>query len=226
MTVLPERLSELSRSLTKAETEKKELESVYRQIENINKTRLETIPAIAENMSIDSIKKQIITAEQKISELSKKYGEKHPTMISANDDLKGLVQKKNLEIQKAVETIQNQYQLAASNEKNLRALLNETKFEATNINEKYIQLKILKREVETNRFLYDALVKKMKEKGITEENQSVNVWVLDKASLPKFPASPRNKETLPLQSFWDFSGVLALPFSLSIWIILSKARKI
>jgi len=87
MTVIPERLSELSRQLTKSETDKKEFDAVYHQIQNINKSQLETIPAIAENLSIDSIKKQIIASEQKISELSKKYGKKHPVMISANDEL-------------------------------------------------------------------------------------------------------------------------------------------
>lgn len=212
MTVLPERLSELSRRLTAAETEKKEMGAIYRQIESINKAHLETIPAIAENLAIDSIKKQIIASEQKISELSKKYGRKHPVMISANDELRGLQQKKTREIQKAVQTIQNQYQLAASNEKNLRALLNETKSDTTNLNEKYIQLKILKREVETNRFLYDALVKKMKEKGITEENQTVNVWVLDKATLPKFPASPRKKRNLALAIVLGLFGGVGLAF--------------
>jgi len=137
MTVLPERLSELSRRLTKSETDKKELGAVYNQIKRINRNDLETIPAIADNLSIDSIKKQIITSEQKISELSKKYGRKHPTMISAKDELKGLQGKKKSEIRKAVRTIENQFQLAISNENNLRTLLNETKFEATTLNEKY-----------------------------------------------------------------------------------------
>jgi capsular exopolysaccharide synthesis family protein len=212
MTVIPERLSELSRRLTKSETDKKELGAVYNQIENIKRHDLETIPAIAENLSIDSIKKQIITSEQKISELSKKYGRKHPVMISANDELKGLQGKKKSEIQKAIRTIQNQYQLASSNETNLRSLLNETKFEATNLNEKYIQLKILKREVETNRYLYDALVKKMKEKGLTEENQSVNVWVIEKAVLPQLQASPNKKRNLMLAIILGIFGGVGLAF--------------
>lgn len=214
MTVLPERLSELSRRLTKSETDKKELGAVYNQIKSINRNDLETIPAIAENLSIDSIKKQIITSEQKISELSKKYGKKHPVMISAKDELIGLQEKKKSEIQKAVQTIKNQYQLAISNENNLRTLLNETKFEATNLNEKYIQLKILKREVETNRYLYDALVKKMKEKGLTEENQSVNVWVIEKAVLPQFAASPNKKKNLLLAILLGIFGGVGLAFFL------------
>ncbi len=212
MTVIPERLSELSRQLTKSQTDRKEFDAVYHQIQNISQDRLETIPAIAENQSIDTIKKQINASEQKISELSKKYGRKHPTMITANDELKGLRAKKKIAIQKAVQTIRNQYELAISNEKNLKALLNETKFDATNLNEKYIQLKILKREVETNRYLYDSLVKKMKEKGITEENQTVNVWVIDRAVLPKTPATPKKKRNILLAVILGLFGGVGLAF--------------
>ncbi len=212
ITVIPERLSELSRRLTKAETEKKELESIYSQIQNTKRSALETIPAIAANLSIDSIKKQIITSEQKISELSKKYGKKHPAMISAYGELNGLRAKKANEIQKAVQTIKNQYQLARSNEKDLNKLLEETKSEAAGLNEKYIQLKILKREVETNRFLYDALVKQMKEKRITEESQAINVWVIEDAALPKIPASPNKKRNILLAIILGLFGGLGLAF--------------
>jgi len=212
ITVIPERLSELSRLLTAAETRKKELGSIYYQIKKSRKDALETIPAISENKSIDAIKRQIITAEQKISELSKKYGKKHPVMVSAKDDLTILNQKKGREIQKAVQTIRNEYQLAQSNESDLKNLLNDTKFEAANLNEKYIQLKILKREVETNRYLYDALVKKMKEKGITEEKQTINVWVLEKAVIPKYPSSPNKKLNLLLAVFLGIFGGIGLVF--------------
>lgn len=196
--VIPERLSELSRRLTTAETEKKELASIYNQIKNTRSSSLETIPAIASNLSINAIKKQITASEQKISELSKKFGKKHPAMISAYGELKGFRIKKANEIQKAIQTIRNQFQLAASNEENLRKLLEETKSEAVTLNEKYIQLNILKREVETNRYLYDALVKLMKEKGITEESQTVNVWIIEDAVLPKIPATPNKKKNF----FW------------------------
>lgn len=212
MTVLPERLSELSSRLTKSETEREELSAAYKQIKNIKISALETIPALALNASVSSIKKQILTAEQKISELSKKYGRKHPVMISAKDELKGLKRKKKQEIQKAVETIKNRYQLAKSNENNLRALLQDTRFEAANLNEKYIQQGILKREVETNKYLYNALVTKLKEKGITEENQTVNVWVLEDAALPKFPVKPRKKRNVLLAVILGLFGGIGLAF--------------
>jgi capsular exopolysaccharide synthesis family protein len=212
VTVLPERLSELTRQLTNAETENKELKAVYDQILRTSSGDLETIPAISENASVVAIKKQIRDAEQNISELSKKYGPKHPMMISAQDELEGLNSKKRLEIDKIVQTIRNRYQLAVSNEENLRSLLEDTKFEASNLNEKYVQLSILKREVETNRNLYDALIKKLKESDLTEESQTVNVWVIEEADLPQAPAKPNKKRNILLAIVLGFFGGIGLAF--------------
>ncbi|MCP4723072.1 MAG: polysaccharide biosynthesis tyrosine autokinase [Desulfobacteraceae bacterium] len=214
ITVLPERLSDLSKNLTQAETRRKELSAIYAQIKNIKKEQLETIPVIVENTSVDAINKSILTAEQKISELSKKYGSKHPRMITAKNDLKSLRAKKYKELEKAVQTIKNEYQLAKSNERNLKELVDQTKFQAARLGEKSIQLDILKRKVETNRFLYDALVKKMKEKGITEQNQSVNVWVIEKAQIPDFPATPRKKRNVLLGIILGLFGGIGIAFFL------------
>jgi capsular exopolysaccharide synthesis family protein len=214
VTVIPERLSELSSRLTTSEAERKQLNDVYNQIVTLQGGALETIPAIATNAAVESINKQILQTEQNISELSKKFGAKHPAMITAIDELKGLKGKKSEEIHKAVQTIKNRYLLAKSNEDNLRALLDQTKSEAANLSEKHIQLGILKREVEANRNLYDSLVSKLKEKGITEENQTVDVWVIEEADLPKIPAKPNKKRNVLLALVLGLFGGVGLAFFL------------
>lgn len=214
VTVLPERLSELSTRLTTSETERKQLNDVYNQIMQLQGGALETIPAIATNAAVDSINKQILVAEQSISELSKKFGAKHPAMINAIDELKGFKAKKAEEIQKAVQTIKNRYQLAKSNEDNLRGLLEQTKSDAANLSEKHIQLGILKREVDSNRTLYDALLSKLKEKGITEESHSVDVWVIEEAQLPEHPTKPNKKRNILLALILGLFGGVGLAFFL------------
>ncbi|MBU2628750.1 MAG: polysaccharide biosynthesis tyrosine autokinase [Proteobacteria bacterium] len=212
ITVLPERMADLSRNLTISETKRKELYAVYNQVKNINKEQLETIPIIVENASVESINQKILIADQKISELSKKYGPKHPKMITARNELKGLKDKKYTELEKVVQTIENEYQLAKSNERDLKALLDQTKFDAERLGEKSIQLGILQRKVDTNSYLYDALIKKMKERGITERNQAVNVWVIEKAQIPKLPAKPNKKRNILLGIILGFFGGIGIAF--------------
>ncbi len=194
LTILPERLSSLSSKLTQAEAFRKELSSIYSQTTSDNDDILETIPAIAENISVDAINKEILHAEQNISDLSKKYGTKHPKMIAAKNKIASLKTKKHQELSKAAKIIKNKYLLAKDNEKKLTEMFNQAKFEAEQLSEKSIQLDILKRKVTTNKYLYDALIKSIKEKGLTEKNQNVNVWVLKKAELPIMPMNTQKKK--------------------------------
>jgi len=214
ITVLPERLSDLSRQLTASETKRKELFAVYDQIKNIRKGQLETIPVIVDAPAIEAINRKIQMADQKISELSKKYGPKHPRMTTAKNELETLKNTKYQELGKVVQTIKNEYQLAQSNERDLKDLLEQTRFEAARFAEKSIQLGILQRKVDTNRYLYDALIKKMKESGITERSQAVNVWVIEKAQLPKNPAKPRKKRNILLGIILGLFGGVGLAFFL------------
>ena len=194
LTILPEKLSNLSTRLTQAETFRKELASIYHQTLNKNDDILETIPAIAENVSVDAINRDILLAEQAISDMSKKYGIKHPKMIAAKNKLKSLKGKKHKELNKAAKIVKNKYLLAQSDEKKFGDMFNQAKFEAEQLSEKSIQLDILKRKVATNKHLYDALIKSIKEKGLTEKTQPVNVWVLKKADLPYAPINTQRKK--------------------------------
>lgn len=212
LAMLPEKLSELSKNLTQAETKEQELAAVVSQINHLKNKSLDTIPAIIKNGSVDSINGKILVSEQKISELSKKYGPKHPKMIAAVNELKALQKKKYKALRTAVETIKNEYSLAKSNVRDLKQLLGQTKFQAERFGEKSIQLGILQRKVDTNRYLYDALVKKIKEKGITEKSQTVNVWVIQKAQLPRFPSKPRKKRNILLGIILGLFGGIGLAF--------------
>jgi capsular exopolysaccharide synthesis family protein len=70
-------------------------------------------------------------------------------------------------------------------------LLSDTKQEALNLNEKIMQYEVLRRDLETNKQLYDTIMKKIKEQDITKQIQTVNVWVVEKAETPQSPVKPR-----------------------------------
>lgn len=213
-TLTPEKLSEVNTQLTRAETKRKELESLYRTIAKLssNPKDAESFPVISSEPTIQSLHGQILKAEQNAEELSKKYGKKHPAMIKAEEELRGLRQKRDQEIKRVIDSIKNDYELAKSNEANLRGMLSSTKAEALNLSEKFIQYGVLTREVETNRQLYDALIKKMKEQSVTEEIRTVNVWVVEKAERPTSPVKPRKLLNILLGLIVGLFGGVGLAF--------------
>lgn len=186
----PEKVTEFNAQLIKAETKRKELETLYSQITKASLKDAETIPAIASDASLQALRGQIGNAEANIQDLSKKYGKKHPSMIKANEELKLLNERKRQEINRIIATIKNEYELARANELSLQGALSKSKSEAIKLNEKYIQYGVLAREAETNKQLYDALMKGVKEQSVTGELQNLRIWVVEKAKKPGSPVKP------------------------------------
>jgi succinoglycan biosynthesis transport protein ExoP len=210
--ITPEKLTEFNTQLIRAETRRKELEALYNKVMKVNLRDAETIPAIASDPTLQSLRSQILQAEQNIEELSKKYGKKHPAMIRAKEELNVLQDKRVQQTKRAIESIKNEYELARANETSLRGMLSSTKAEALNLNEKFIQYGVLTREVETNRQLYDALIKRIKEQSVTEEIQTVNVWVVEKAERPQSPVKPKKSLNILLGIIVGLFGGVGLAF--------------
>ena len=214
--IQPQKLADLSAKLSQAIAQRKELEAIYNKVINIQKSHgnLETVPDIATNKNIQAINQEILKSEQQIAQLSQKYGKKHPVMKKALSDLRSLRIKKQRELLTIVSLIKNQYELAKMKERNLKRALDEAKKEVQNLNEKFIQYGILKREVDTNKALYDALVISMKEKGITEKSQKVNVWVTNRADIPEEPIKPKTTRNILLAMVLGLFGGVGLAFFL------------
>jgi capsular exopolysaccharide synthesis family protein len=200
LAISPQRLTEFSSQLSKAQTERKVLEDILKQINaaGTNSFNLENITLFAGNEVLKRQREAIFKARQNINELSKKFGDKHPTMIKANDELHQLTSQQQAEINRVVATTKNSYELAKSQEKNLEELLASTKSDLLNMNEKFIQYSIMKRDVDANRVVYESLTSSIKKEGVTEQSQSVNVWVIKNASLPVSPSKPNKRRNLAL----------------------------
>jgi len=210
--VVPEQLSEINIQLLRAETRRKELEILVRKISRAgrNYDKLETISAITSDLALQRIRAQIVETEKSIMELSNKYGSKHPLMVKVRGDLQILERKKRQEIDRIIDSLKNEYELALSNEQTLRSKLSGTKSQALGLNEKFIQYGALKRVVDTNRQLYDALMLKLKEQSITEETSPVNLWIVEEATPPKEPAKPWKKGNLALGFVVGIAGGIVL----------------
>jgi len=212
VTIIPQKLAQLGSELARAETRQKEFETIYKIIKKSlnNFEELETIPVIADDPVLKLIRDQIFKVEQNIMEQSKKYGHKHPVMLRVKSELAILRTKRNQEIRHIIKTVKNRYELADSNTRDLRGLLEKTKKEAVGLNEKFVQYEILKREIENHQKLFDALTSRVGEQSITEKAQNINVWVVEKAQLPQFPSKPNKKRNILLGIIMGLFGGVGL----------------
>ncbi|MBI5100267.1 MAG: polysaccharide biosynthesis tyrosine autokinase [Nitrospirae bacterium] len=212
--IIPQKIAELNTRLISAESRKREMETLYNKVKEVssNISDAENINVIASDPTLQSIRQQIIKSEQDISELSQKLGQKHPSLLRAKEDLASLKTKRDQEIRRVIESVKNDYELAKSNVASFSRLLAEAKGEALNLNEKAMEYGIISREVETNRQLYDALVKRVKEQSITDQIQTVNVLIVEKAELPSSPVKPKKAMNVLLGLLLGLFGGVGMAF--------------
>jgi len=212
--ITPQQLTDNNSQYLKAKAKRQELEEVYKQIAtfDLNDKKIESFSLFAENKDLQNIRQKILLADQNISELSKKFGSKHPAMVKAKEEKHLLTQERHNIIQRISDSIKNQYHLARDTEKNMKKLLFETKHSAIEMNEKLIQYNSMKREIDTNRILFEALLKQIKEKSATEQTQSVQVVILEEADVPMEASSPRKGRNLLLALILGLSGGVGLVF--------------
>ena len=198
--VIPEKLSRISSELVTAEARRQEMETLSQKVSRlgVDPDAAESMAAVLSDQALQTLRGQIVEAEKNILELSGKYGPRHPAMQKARGDLNILRRKKEQEIARIIRSIRNQYELAALNERNLKAQFEASKEEALRMNEKFLRYQSLKAEVDNNRQLLDALVMQAKQEGITGERQGVKAWTVESASVPRSPSTPKKMLNLSM----------------------------
>ncbi len=208
------KLAELNSDVLKAENKRVEAETRYKQAEKIqdNPELIESIPQVLANPFITRLKTDEATLSKKLSELSKKFGKKHPRIIILEEKLKTTRSKLRKEIKKVVSLLKNEYEVFLASERTLKKALKELKDEAQLLSKRAIVYNVLLRDVETNKQLYDILLTRLKETGVAGGIQSTLVKVIDEAKVPNKPIKPRKRLNILLSIIVGIFGGIGLAF--------------
>jgi polysaccharide biosynthesis transport protein len=198
--IVVQRLSDLNAAVTKARTERIEKEALYRQLEAIqhNQSALDTFPAILSNSFIQSIKTQLAEMLRQQVQMSDTLGEKHPDMVKLASAIQSARSSLQVEINKVVQSVRNEYLAAQTQERALASSLEAQKTEALGLNRTGIEYGVLSREAESNRQIYQSLLQRTKETNISGELKTSNVRIVDEAEVPRKPVFPKKSANLLL----------------------------
>jgi len=215
-TITAQKLAEINKQVLESTAKRVEAETRFRQARGLEGSpdAAGSIPEVMSNPLIQDIKKQEVEIYKKLSELSKRYGSNHPQIIALNNEIKSLNTRKMGEIQRIVNTLQNEYRVALAREQSLRGSLGQQRGESLSMNEKAIDYGVLKREAETSRDMFDLLVKRFKEASLTEDIRTGNIRVIDPAEVPKGPVKPKKMQNILLAIIVGLSMGVGLAFFL------------
>jgi len=152
----------------------------------IQKNKIVAVPDIEKKTEslLDNLKQKKADLEKDIAEAAKRYKEKHPKMIA----LKAQLDQTNKRLDQETDTL-------------------------LELNRKMTQYNILKKEVESNQALYNSMLTRAKETGVSEKIEASGIRVVDTAKPPEVPFKPKKIQTILISIFLAiFAGVGAAFF--------------
>ena len=191
--IVVDRLADLNRRLTEAEVERIGLES---QAQLIKRRDYDSLPAVINNPLIQNLKGQLVNLEGQYANLVAQFKSGYPPVAKLKAQIDETRQRLDQQIKSVVEGITSAYSAAATKERMLTREMKKQKSEALALKDAGVNYAILEREADTNRKLYDAVLERMREIGVTAEMPNSNRSILDIAEVPRIPTAPRKKLAL------------------------------
>ncbi len=185
--IVNERLRQLQEELTRAQAARYEKESLYRLIEAGDYA---SFPGVAENKLLQDLTVRLAELRREQALLGTTFTPDYPKvkqLQSQTDEIEAVLQR---ERNRAAQRIANDYLAAARREALVQQAFAEQQRQANMIAGRSVQYNILKREVETNKQLYEGLLQRLKEARVSAGLKASNIRIVDVAEPPKKPAKP------------------------------------
>lgn len=210
--VAEEKLRQLQEELSKAQADRVASQSRY---ELVSTASPETLPEVLDDATLKDYQVKLTDLRRQLAEISSSLTPVHPAVKKVQAQVTTLELALDNERSKIIQRIQNEFQTARRRERLLAAnyasqarLMSEQAAEVTHYN-------ILKREVDTNRQLYDSMLQNVQEAGMTSALRASNIRVVDTA----VPPTRRYKPKIVLNSAL---GLLAGGFFGIAFIVLQE----
>jgi polysaccharide biosynthesis transport protein len=182
-----EKLKELQAELSKANAERVEKQSVY---EIATSSPAESIPQVIDNERLSGYQVKLADLRRNLAELRSIYTPDHPRVKQVEAQIAALDSTFQKERDGVIARIRNDFQAAQRRESLLNAAYAAQTQVVSDRSAKLATYDILRREVETNRQLYGALLQKIKESGVASAISASNIRVVDAAEVPFLPFRP------------------------------------
>ena len=206
-----QQLTNLSDALLKARSERIARQSL---VAGATSGSADSLPAVLQSPLIGRLKEQVGELEAEHKKLAQVFKPEYPRMQQLTHKIAEARRTLRTEIDRAVQALHAEYEAAARNERELEAALTQQRQVARGMSESMAQYNLLRREVDTNRDLYSALLARLRETQISAALFTSNISIVDRAEVPATPARPRRAQSLLVACMLGLMGGVGLAFLL------------
>ncbi|HEY1581957.1 MAG TPA: polysaccharide biosynthesis tyrosine autokinase [Chthoniobacterales bacterium] len=208
----------MTSKVTGAKADRVRLESELAQIDQVrgNVDALLAIPSIANAPVVTDRRKDVAQLESAVASLTQRYKSKHPKMMAARaalDEARAALKRAVL-AQPAV--LRNVLAQAQAAETSLGEAATDQEKAALALNKAAIGYQELARQAETDRALYESVLRQIKETNLTKDVKTNAVSIAEHATLPYQPASPQPTKAIFLGLLGGLLSALAFVYGADV----------
>jgi len=205
--ITTQRLSDINKQLTDAQSERMRKESLYEFAKSGN---LDAVPQVQSDAGLAELLRKRNDLSSQYNDGLSQYGPNFPRVQRLQGQLKDLDASIEKEKKKIVDVLESDYREARQRESMLTQALDQQKAAANQMAEKLVEYNILKREAEANKALYEGLMTKLKETAISLGLRSSNIRIVDPAMIPSAPSRPAKTRNITLAFLVGLVGGIGL----------------
>jgi len=215
--VVPE-MKSTSEKLTAATAQRSQIEADLEAIKALsgNTNELLQLRSIASHPTVATTTGVIAAKEAEFEVLKQRYKPKHPKYISAKSELANLKDRLDQVLANAEGLLQNSYQSAKKSEELLQNNLKDQEKKTLALDKLGVSYKALKRDMETDKVLYEIVLARLKEVDLTKGLEDNTLNISDLPALPTAPYFPIASKILTASTGIGLSFGLGLVFLLFI----------
>ncbi len=208
--IVTAKLDELNRDLTQAEADRIQKQARYQQLTQ----KGQVVASDVRDPVLDGLRQRRSELANRKAELGVEFGPAHPKIRQVDDQLRSIDTAIEAQERNFISAAEMEYKTALNREVMLRGALDQQKKLQNDLNQNAVEYNLLKRDADTSRQLYDGLMQKMKEAGISAGLKSGNIRVIDIGRVARWPSKPNRRLNLVLGLWAGLFGGVVLAFVL------------
>ena len=212
--LVEDKLQELNSRLTAAKSDRIRLEGELKQIEDVGDDvdALLAVPSIAAAPTVNDHRRDLAQLEASVAMLAQRYKDKHPKMIAGRAALAEARDGLRRAVLGQPAVLRNTLEQARAAESNLDTSTRGQEKAALALNKAAIGYQELARQAETDRALYESVLRQIKETDLTKDVKANAVSVIEHSPLPHAPVSPSPTKAIALGLLGGLAAAVGFVF--------------
>ncbi|MEZ5365720.1 MAG: GumC family protein [Bryobacterales bacterium] len=188
--ITTDKLAQLEEELTRAEADRVQKQSFAMLARDVVERGV-VLPGSLGSQTYQDLNAELSELNREYKRLRVTFAEGYPSVRRVRSEIDEVERSLAEERNRILRSVNESYEVSRHREELLRTATDEQRAKVNRLSDDFIEYNILKRDAETNRQLYEGLLQRLKEAGVSAGLRASNIAVLDPAERPEQPYRPR-----------------------------------